>query len=1135
MQQNLKFKNYTFTELRQPSILQKLDAEFLAELQEHQLTLHKDLIDYRAGKAYSPVQLSEFLIALSKPVENFIAELFHIEVDLEKSRQTLLAYSPIFTFKKWFVMRRAKRHLSQNQTLPDFAELDAWLETEIGSVTDKSNRELAIAQYAEKLLLSEDAYKEQIDKLTQWCIQAFKTSEGQTATAHWISFKLPKARDYQKLIPIIPETALRQRDGFNLTDPGMNLKSVLDEIHYCVYCHEHDGDLCSKGFKEKNSDPIQFKKNPLNNALTGCPLEEKISEMHLLKRDGHTISALAMVMLDNPMCPATGHRICNDCMKACIYQKQEPVNIPEIETRVLTDVLDLPYGVEIYDLLTRWNPLRQRQWVAKPYNNHRILIAGMGPAGFTLAHHLLMEGFAIVGVDGLKIEALPEKWINSPIKDFRDITAPLSERVVSGFGGVAEYGITARWDKNFLTLIYLTLLRRPHFQVFGNVRFGGTITVEKAWELGFDHLAVAVGAGLPKALPIPGSLAKGMRQANDFLMTLQLMGAAKENSLANLQLRLPALIIGGGLTGVDTATEAQAYYIKQVEKIAYRYELLKNKYSKEKILEQLDVSSQELLHEFLTHAAEIKQEREYALNHNAPPNFIKLIRKWGGVSIVYRKTMQESPAYISNHEELHKALEEGIGYIESYQPQTIILDEYQEVKALMAEHRDTHEEKVFPARSILVATGANLNIAYEFEHKGTFERHKIQYVNYELKEQTLVAAPTADHIKSPHFGGFTSYQKDNKFVTFLGDSHPVFHGNVVNAIASAMKIYPKILELFTENKKDNESYDRFADRMKELFSSSVVSVTPFTTSPLVREVTRSAGDEYTEIEIHSPLAAQQWQPGQFYRLQNFETTPDKKNIASEAVALIAFDVNPEKGTLKFMLQPKGASTRLLTYLKPGDPVALMGPTGVRSKIPHDHQTILIIGESLSLAYLRAVAPALKAAGNRVLYCGIFKIADEFYCQEEIEKITDLCIYSVEKGTAIPTHRSQDLSLQAKGLEAFIFYMQKHLLKVDRVTVIGSPTLLEEFQLTRKILSNCLEHTKVFGSAYAPMQCMLKGVCSQCLTWQIDPHTGERKKAVYACSWQDQPLELIDTHNLEERLKQNQLSEVINELWLEYNI
>src|SRR5690606_17892800 len=158
---------------------------------------------------------------------------------------------------------------------------------------------------------------------------------------------------------------------------------------------------------------------------------------------------------------------------------------------------------------------------------------------------------------------------------YEDIKEPLDARVMAGFGGVAEYGITVRWDKNFLKLIYITLMRRPYFQVFGGVRFGGTLKVHNVWELGFDHLAIAVGAGLPKALPVPGSMAPGMRQANDFLMALQLTGAAKKSSLANLQVRLPAVIIGGGLTGIDTATEVQAYYIAQVEKTLERYEKLK--------------------------------------------------------------------------------------------------------------------------------------------------------------------------------------------------------------------------------------------------------------------------------------------------------------------------------------------------------------------------------------------------------------------------------------------------------------------------------------------------------------------------------------------------------------------------------
>ena len=119
--------------------------------------------------------------------------------------------------------------------------------------------------------------------------------------------------------------------------------------------------------------------------------------MHTLRKRGDAIGALAIVMVDNPMCPGTGHRICNDCMKACIYQKQEPVNIPQIETGVLTDVLELPWGVEIYGLLTRWNPLNVRRPYALPYNGKNVLVVGLGPAGYTLAHYLLNEGFGVVG------------------------------------------------------------------------------------------------------------------------------------------------------------------------------------------------------------------------------------------------------------------------------------------------------------------------------------------------------------------------------------------------------------------------------------------------------------------------------------------------------------------------------------------------------------------------------------------------------------------------------------------------------------------------------------------------------------------------------------------------------------------
>src|SRR5207244_12818151 len=121
-------------------------------------------------------------------------------------------------------------------------------------------------------------------------------------------------------------------------------------------------DALAQGPREKGGE---FKKSASGVALAGCPLDEKIAEMNLVEAGGHTIGALAIVTLDNPMCAATGHRICNDCMKACIYQKQEPVDIPQVETRVIKEVLALPWGFEIYGLLTWWNAIGMRRPVLK--------------------------------------------------------------------------------------------------------------------------------------------------------------------------------------------------------------------------------------------------------------------------------------------------------------------------------------------------------------------------------------------------------------------------------------------------------------------------------------------------------------------------------------------------------------------------------------------------------------------------------------------------------------------------------------------------------------------------------------------------------------------------------------------------
>lgn len=1091
---DLPFNAYLSTEGAQA-----LDHDFLLFLQQADANLYAALLNYRAGNTTEP--LSEFLMALAIVIENFLAHFFNIETALQTLQDSILIDQPIFQFKKEFVNKRAKRRLTKNEILPDINDLNTWLKNAIHSnnhLLDESD-ELAIAHYGLSLIAQAD--EAAIEKLTLWCIHQLQTH------CTWASFKMPHKLDYEHLIPKVLHP--RHRDGFDLTDTRMSARAVQQEIHYCVYCHKNEDDFCRKGFPNNKKQPeLGFKKNPLDVTLHGCPLDENISEMNLLKREAYSIAALAMITKENPLCALTGHRICNDCMKSCIYQKQDPVNIPEIETRILTDVLALPLGVEIYLLLMRWNPLRATQYYPKSYNDKKIMIAGFGPAGITLAHHLLMEGCAIFGFDGLKLEALSAELLQAPILHYSHIEENLSTRIMQGFGGVAEYGITVRWDKNFLKLIYIALMRRPYFQAAGSIRLGGTIHIEDAWALGFDHVCLAVGAGLPKALPIPGSLAPGMRQANDFLMALQLTGAAKKESLANLQIRMPILVIGGGLTGVDTATEAQAYYLIQIEKTYQRYHRLCTLLGTETVRAQFNALDLEILDEHLQHAKIVQEERARARAENRLPHLQRVLQTFGGVTLVYRRRMQESPAYISNHEELTKALEEGIVYAENKWPKEVLLDQYGHVSGLrcrVRHHDDNGQWSVeqdhvdLPAKTILVATGAQLNIAYAFEHKHVLERQGMQYRTYEDQAGTLTEITHDRHCKDDAIGPFTSYDQHDKRVSFIGDSHPVFHGNVVKAIASAKQSYLKIMAALPATTMPI-SYEEFAKKMAAHFDSYIVDMQFY-------------HEKIIEMTLYSPAAITHFNAGHFYRLQNYETpalrTADV-SLQTEAIAVFGKSIAREKNTITVGIIDQGASTHLAKRFKIGERVAFMGPTGAANRLK-DHENMLIIGAELAAIQAISTGLTLKNASHHLTYVGLTADIPDPY-KEELSKVCDQVIFTND---LYETLRKIDLKT------------------MQRILIIGSPTLMRDFKLWKNTHADLFcENLKLFGSAYTPMQCMLKGVCSQCLQWQIDPHTGKRTKAVFSCSWQHPPLDLIDLDNLEERLSQNRMQEILTRLYVE---
>ena len=336
----------SFRDLYEREGLLRVDAAFLEFLAQADAALRDRVLEARqsppAGKAES-----ELLIALAPHVDDFVARLFGIEAEAQALAARHHDLAPLYAVKRLFVQRRALAKVKPADATPDgFA----------------FTTELDFARRVTEWQKDEAKHAAELDGAARYAAWAVLTPEGRAKHRAGVLFKAPSKLDFMRLVPVHTETShgyakhsfdhLRARDGFALTDPGTDLTGALDQANYCIWCHEQGKDSCSKGLKEK-APAAGFRKTQFGVPLAGCPLEEKISEFHLVKTRGQPVGALAMICVDNPMLAATGHRICNDCMKSCIYQKQTPVDIPQAETRTLKDVLALPWGFEIYSLLTR--------------------------------------------------------------------------------------------------------------------------------------------------------------------------------------------------------------------------------------------------------------------------------------------------------------------------------------------------------------------------------------------------------------------------------------------------------------------------------------------------------------------------------------------------------------------------------------------------------------------------------------------------------------------------------------------------------------------------------------------------------------------------------------------------------------
>ena len=1082
---NLSF-NIEFKDLYSIWGLKKIDKKFLNFLNTQDNLLLKELLVSRKRHHIS----SEVIIKISPYLDDFITRLFN----LNYSRYCTSIYnnkiSSIFECRRKFIEKKVKKDdydkTKIQQAIFHLQNNEVNIEDEISIASNVlkwiKHKNTKMLQYAKIFAASVIYSKIHQDK--------YKDS---------ILFQIPQKINFDQLIQYeeshdgkkyINNINLRNRNSSNLATKYLNQTKVIVDVNYCLHCHKKNKDSCSKGLIDKKTN--NFVLNHFNIPLKGCPLKEKISEMNFLKKEGVIIGAFATGLINNPMIAATGHRICNDCMKSCIYQKQEPVNIPLVETKILDDVLRLDYGFEIYSLLTKWNPLKSTEYLPKKFNNHKILIVGMGPAGFTLAHYLTHEGFIVVGIDGLKIEPLPSQLSGmlqdgnrikfKPIRRFSDIEEDLSERKAYGFGGVAEYGITTRWNKNYLTVLRLILERRINFKLYGSIRFGSTITYNSAKKLNFDHVALAVGAGKPNILEIPNILCKGVRLASDFLMSLQTLCLARDNIFSSLQIRLPVVIIGGGLTSIDVATESLRYYPKMIEKFLVQYNKLGKCFLKNLNQENVDVSL-----EFLKHAEEIKKD---------PQNKLQLLKKWGGVKIIYRKKLEDSPAYRSNHIEVQKALEEGVDFVDNTIPIKILLDKFNHCEKIICNNQ------IIPAKTIIIATGTKPNTSLSQEDA----------TNFQLTGQYFSL------IKDDSNSDFFTKLEDNFSLSVLGDAHPRYSGSVVKAMASARDSYKTITKKILSYKlKNNITNLRFFTKLNKKLISRVIKTTRLTRNVI-------------EIHIKSPIAANEFQPGQFFRLQNFEANAkiqDGYIRAIEPLALTGASVDKRKGVISLIVLEMGGTSNFCQDFKAGEVVSLMGPTGSATFIPKK-ENVILIGGGLGNAVLFSIGRQLIKNGCYVLYFAGYKKINDIFKKEEIRKSANEIVWCCNE--AIIDNFDNNKVMHGNIVEALENYDIKFsrglkLKDFNRVMVIGSDLMMKavSYSLQKKLRKKLNPNVQAYASLNSTMHCMMKGICAQCLQKHVNPNT-KLTTFVYSCCNQDQNIKYIDFESLSYRLKQNSLLE-----------
>ena len=266
---------------------------------------------------------------------------------------------------------------------------------------------------------------------------------------------------------------------------------------------------------------------PKKPCVSACPVQIDIPAFIACVANEDLEGAYRVLSASSAL-PAVCGRVCpqeNQCEGKCVRGvKGESVAIGRLE-RFVAD----------------WHREHCDEQPAVPQQNgHRVAVIGAGPSGLTAAGDLAKLGYAVTVYEALHLA-----------------------------GGVLVYGIPEFRLPKKIVQKEIDGLKAMGVQILTNMVIGKVLTIDELFEMGFEAVYIASGAGLPRFMGIPGESLKGVYSANEYLTRINLMKAYKPDSKTPIKKSRRVAVVGGGNVAMDAARSAKRLGAEEVY-IVYR-------------------------------------------------------------------------------------------------------------------------------------------------------------------------------------------------------------------------------------------------------------------------------------------------------------------------------------------------------------------------------------------------------------------------------------------------------------------------------------------------------------------------------------------------------------------------------------